>query len=177
MANDQNRWFGTGHLGRDPERFSGEGKKTRSTFSIAINRSYVNSEGERKENATWINCIAFDSIAEKCYQYLKKGQFVVIQGEIQVRKYTARDGAEKTVTEILVKELTAPGGARPKEENESKAADEAGGPIGSYGSDGGPKGYEAPKSSYTLRPDTRTQEELYDRQTGKPIISDDDIPF
>jgi single-strand DNA-binding protein len=176
MANDQNRWFGTGHLGRDPEgSAAAPGKKARSTFSIAVNRNYANADGETKESATWINCVAFDRVAEFCYQYLKKGQFVVVQGEIQVRKYTGRDGAEKTSTEIVVREITAPGGARPSQD--AQPANEGYGAPSQYNSPPAGGYREAPRESSPIKPDTRTQEELYDKATGSPIITDDDIPF
>jgi single-strand DNA-binding protein len=165
MANDQNRWFGTGHLGRDPEgTVAGPGKKARATFSIAVNRNYINAEGETKENATWINCVAFDRIAEFCYQYLKKGQFVVVQGEIQVRKYTGRDSIEKTATEIVVREITAPGGARPAQDAHPPESEKPGSTPGMFGPDGGP------------RSTTTKKDELFDSYKNRPI-TDEDIPF
>ena len=162
MANDQNRCFFTGHLGRDPEgTAAAPGKKARASFSIAVNRNYTNSEGETKEVATWINCVAFDRVAEFCYQYLKKGQFIVVQGEIQVRKYTGRDGAEKTATEIVVKEITAPGGARPSQDAQPANENRSQGDPGSQ-----------PSVSEQSRPKDDTFDSL-----GKPAITDDDIPF
>lgn len=173
MASDQNRWFGTGHLGRDPEGTKADaGKKARATLSIAVNRNYV-VDGETKESTTWVNCVAFDRIAEFCYQYLKKGQFVVVQGELQVRKYTGRDGTEKTVTEIVVREITAPGGARPRDD----ASNGNNRPEENYGG-----GYQPPSAPIGQTkipdnpPDTRTPDQLFDN-LGKPIITDDDIPF
>jgi single-strand DNA-binding protein len=159
MANDQNRWFGTGHLGHDPQgSAAAAGKKARATFSIAVNRNYTNSEGETRETATWINCVAFDRIAEFCYQYLKKGQFVVIQGEIQVRKYTGRDGAEKTATEIVVREISAPGGARPSQD--AQQPDRTSGDPG-------------PAAQYSEQ--NRPKDALFD-SLGNPI-TDEGIPF
>jgi single-strand DNA-binding protein len=175
MANDQNRWFGTGHLGRDPEgSAAAPGKKSRATFSIAVNRNYANAEGETKESTTWINCVCFDRVAEFCYQYLKKGQFIVVQGEIQVRKYTGRDGSEKTATEIVVREITAPGGARPSQD--AQPANEGGAPSQYDSQPADPGGYRYPKESSPIKPDTRTPDELFDK-AGRPIITDDDIPF
>ena len=177
MANDINQCMFTGNLGRDPEKFGGtDGKKARATFSIAVNESYSTADGEKRETVTWVNFIAFDSIAEFCYQYLKKGQFVVVVGKLQVRKYTGRDGAEKTSHEYIVVKLRAPSGGRPKQDEESNPADDEGA-YGSYGPDGGPRGYEAPRQQpYTAKPDPRSQSELYDK-SGQAIIDDNDIPF
>jgi single-strand DNA-binding protein len=171
MARDFNHFFVSGNLGRDPEKHTSEAGKARVEFSIACNEGYTTPTGDRKEKTTWFNCVAFDSTGEFCYQYLRKGSKVFILGKLDIRKYEAKDGTEKISTKVIITQINLASGSRstPKgteEDNEPS--------IGSYGPDGGPK--EDPIAPLPPRSQTERQSPLFD-EAGKPIITDDDIPF
>lgn len=93
-----------GHLGRDPEvRRLSNGDPVVS-LSIATSESWKDkSSGERKEKTEWHRVVIFnENIAKVAEQYLKKGSKVYLEGQLQTRKYTDKDGAEKYSTEIVV---------------------------------------------------------------------------
>ena len=94
-----NRVVLVGRLTRDPElRTSGSGNSF-VNFTIAVNRSYASSNGERE--ADFINCIAFNKQAENLNRYIRKGGLVGIDGRLQTRTYTAQDNSKRTVMEVI----------------------------------------------------------------------------
>lgn len=93
-----------GRLGRDPEiRTASNGNKI-ANFSVATSESWRDkSSGERKEKTFWHNIVIFnENIVKVAEQYLKKGNQVYIEGAIQSREYTDRDGNKKYTTEIVI---------------------------------------------------------------------------
>ena len=93
-----------GNLTRDPElRFTPSGAAV-ATFSIATNRTYV-SEGERKEEADYHRCVAWNKLAELCQQLLKKGTKVFVSGRLQYREWEGQDGQKRRTTEIVASEV------------------------------------------------------------------------
>lgn len=99
---DLNQCTFSGNLGRDPEiRRTGDGKPI-ANFSIAVDGSYKDRDGNRKEQTTWVNVVCFGGIADVVEKYLLKGRKCLISGELRVRKYTDRDGNEKSATEVHV---------------------------------------------------------------------------
>ena len=92
----------TGHLGKDPslDTLSNQQKITR--FSIATNQDYNNPKGERVKNTLWHNLVAWGKVAEEIHQSLKKGTLVTVEGKINYRNYTDKDGARKIFTDIVV---------------------------------------------------------------------------
>jgi single-strand DNA-binding protein len=150
MGLDFNDCHFTGHLGRDPEHKFTQGGQEVTNFSIAVNESYSTKDGDLKEKTLWLNVVAFDKLAELCYKLLQKGSFVDIKGSLSIRKYTGRDGTEKTSVEIIASKFRTAGTSRPKqEENDNRA----------------------PSPAPTER------SEPYDDGFGSAGISDDDIPF
>ena len=100
MSNDLNRCEFIGRLGKDPEtRYSPSGDAI-CNFSIA-----VGWKSKDKEGAEWVSISAFGKLAEICGQYLKKGSQVYIEGKMQTRKWTDKDGQERYTTEIKVHEM------------------------------------------------------------------------
>ena len=89
-----------GRLGRDPElKYTASGKAV-CKFGLATSRKFV-KDGNKQEITQWHNIVVWGKLAELCNQYLSKGKLVVIEGEITYRKYTAKDGVEKYMTEIV----------------------------------------------------------------------------
>ncbi|MCG8994233.1 single-stranded DNA-binding protein [Laribacter hongkongensis] len=94
-----------GNLGRDPEvRYMPNGEAV-CTFSIATTDSWKDKNGQKQERTEWHNIILYRRLAEIAGEYLKKGRPVYIEGRIQSRKYTGKDGVELTAFEILATEL------------------------------------------------------------------------
>ena len=95
-----------GNLGRDPEvRYMPNGEPV-CNFSIATSESWNDrNSGQRQERTEWHNSTLYRRLAEVAGQYLKKGSKVYIEGRIQSRKYTGKDGVERTAYEIIGNEM------------------------------------------------------------------------
>lgn len=100
-----------GRLGRDPEtRYTQAGDGV-CTFSIATSESWRDkTTGQRTERTEWHNIVLYRKLAEIAQQYLTKGKEVYIEGRIQSRKYTGKDGVERTAYEIVGDNLQMLGG-------------------------------------------------------------------
>jgi single-strand DNA-binding protein len=90
-----------GNLGQDPEvRYTATGDAM-CNFSVATKDSWTDkASGEKKETTEWHRVSFFGRTAEVAGQYLKKGSQVYIEGSLRTRKFTDRDGNERSVTEI-----------------------------------------------------------------------------
>ena len=100
-----------GNLGKDPEiRYTPEGKQL-AKFSMAINRSYKNKEGETIDDTQWFNIEAWTGLAKIIEEYLKKGDRVYIEGRLKTESYDI-DGETKYFTKIVARELIMLGSSR-----------------------------------------------------------------
>jgi single-strand DNA-binding protein len=100
-----NRIFIIGNLGRDPEvRYTPTGQMVAS-FSVATNYRYTDSQGQRRSETEWFNCMAYGELAETCNQYLTKGQRVYIEGRLKSRTYQTRDGQTRFSNDITVTDV------------------------------------------------------------------------
>jgi single-strand DNA-binding protein len=90
-----------GRLGRDPEvRYMPNGDAA-VNISLAVGKKWKDkNSGEMKEQTTWVPFSFFGKTAELIGQYARKGSQMRANGEFSVRKYTDKDGAEKTITEV-----------------------------------------------------------------------------
>ena len=103
-----------GNLGRDPEMSYTPNGKAITKFTVAVNRRSRDREtGERKDETTWFNIVAWEQLAETCNNYLHKGSKAYFEGRMTSRKYTNKDGVEVTAWEVTVTdmELLDPKGA------------------------------------------------------------------
>ena len=99
-----------GRLGRDPEcRYLPNGDAV-CNFSIATDESWKDKNGQRQTRTEWHAITMYRKLAEIAAQYLKKGSQVYIEGRIQSRKYTGKDGIERTAYEIVCGEMKMLGG-------------------------------------------------------------------
>lgn len=88
-----------GRLGRDPEtRNFDNGSVT--NFSLATTKSYKGKDGERKEKTEWHNISFWGKQGEIIAKYFKKGDSILVEGEITYRDYE-KDGVKRTITEIV----------------------------------------------------------------------------
>lgn len=95
-----------GNLGRDPEvRYMPNGDPV-CNFSIATSESWNDRQsGQRVERTEWHNIVMYRKLAEIAGQYLRKGSQVYIEGRIQSRKYTGKDGVERTAYDIVANDM------------------------------------------------------------------------
>jgi single-strand DNA-binding protein len=100
-----------GNLGRDPEiRHTPNGG---AVANIAVATSYKLNDrmtGEQKEQTEWHRISFFGRLAEIVGQYLKKGSSVYVEGRLQTRKFTDKDGIEKYATDIIAESMQMLGG-------------------------------------------------------------------
>ncbi len=123
-----NRVLLMGNLTRDPELRYTPGGAAVCEFSIAINRSYTSKTGEKKDEVTYLDIVAWARQAEICAEYLKKGRPVFVEGRLTQDRWE-QDGQKRSrirVTADRVQFLGGPGGG------------------GGGGGGGGPRGAEAP---------------------------------
>ena len=94
-----------GRLGRDPEcRYLPNGDAV-CNFSLATSESWKDQSGQKKERTDWHNITMYRKPAEIAAKYLQKGSLVYLEGRIQSRKYTGKDGIERTAYEIVCSEM------------------------------------------------------------------------
>ena len=154
-----------GNLGRDPEtRYMPNGEAV-TNVAVATTESWKDkTSGDKKEITEWHRITFYRKLAEIAGQYLKKGSSVYIEGRLQTRKWTDKDGVERFTTEIIADTMQMLGG-RPGAGGGSAAMDD------DYGSSNAP----APRQSSAGASSAA-------RPAAKPAASnfndmDDDIPF
>ena len=104
MAGSVNKVILIGNLGRDPEIRSTQDGREIANLAIATSESWKDkSTGERKEKTEWHRVVIFnDGLVNVVKNYLKKGAKVYIEGSLQTRKWTDKDGQEKYSTEVVL---------------------------------------------------------------------------
>ena len=155
MAGSVNKVILIGNLGKDPEIRNTQDGREIANITIATSENWKDKNtGERKEKTEWHRVVIFnENLVKVVKNYLKKGAKVYIEGALQTRKYTDKDGAEKYSTEIVLQgfngQLTMLDGKR----------DDAGSSNSDYGSS--QQNYSAPAAQ------------------SKPAaeLMDDEIPF
>ena len=101
-----------GNLGRDPETRYTTGGDAVCNLSIATSEQWKDKNGEKQERTEWHRVVLFGRQAELAGEYLKKGRSVYVEGRLQTRKYTDKDGVEKYSTEIVGDRMQLLGGGR-----------------------------------------------------------------
>ena len=108
----ENKVILLGNLGRDPETRYTTGGDAVTNLNIATSEQWKDKSGEKQERTEWHRVVLFGRQAEIAAEYLKKGRSVYIEGRLQTRKYTDKDGVEKYSTEIVADRMQLIGGAR-----------------------------------------------------------------
>ena len=94
-----------GNLTRNPEIRHTGNKKPVCIMGLATNRYWTDEYGEKHEEPEYHRIVAFDKLAERCNQYLRKGRMVFVKGRLQYRTYTGQDGIEKFSAEVVLEKL------------------------------------------------------------------------
>lgn len=145
MSGSVNKVILVGNVGRDPEVRRLNSGEPVASFSVATSETWRDkASGERKERTEWHNVVIFnENLAKIAEQYLKKGSKVYLEGQLQTRKYTDKNGAERQTTEVVLQryrgELTLldsrGGGGGASGGGDFGAEDRGGGSVG-YGGGG-----------------------------------------
>lgn len=100
-----------GNCGRDPEtRYTASGEAI-TNVTLATSETWKDkTSGEKKESTEWHRVVFYRKLAEIAGQYLKKGKTVYIEGKLQTRKWTDKDGVERYTTEIVADTMQMLGG-------------------------------------------------------------------
>lgn len=151
-----NRVVLTGRLTRDPELKNTQSGLAVSTFTLAVNRQYTNSQGER--GVDFISCVIWRKAAENFCNFTSKGSLVGIDGRIQTRTYDGQNGQKVYVTEVVVDSFSLLESKKDRQNNAS-----AGNNSTSYNSSNNSTS-NAPQDSFSGSGDM-----IY--------ITDDDLPF
>ncbi len=104
MAGSVNKVILIGNLGRDPEVKRLNSGDPVVNLSVATSESWRDkASGERKERTEWHRVVIYnENLAKVAEQYLRKGSKVYLEGQLQTRKYSDKDGAEKFTTEVVL---------------------------------------------------------------------------
>jgi single-strand DNA-binding protein len=101
-----------GTVSRDPEmRITPNGKPVTS-FSLSTGRTWVNADGQRREETEWFNVVAWGALAEICKQHLTQNQQVYIEGRLQTRGWEDQTGKKHFRTEVVASEMIVLGDRR-----------------------------------------------------------------
>ena len=106
MARGVNKAILVGNLGRDPEvRYSPNGQAV-ANVTLATSESWKDkTSGEKQEKTEWHRVVFFGRLAEIAGEYLKKGAQIYVEGRLQTRKWTDKDGHDRYTTEIVANDM------------------------------------------------------------------------
>jgi single-strand DNA-binding protein len=145
-----NRVVLMGRLTADPELKVTPNGVSVTSFSIAVDRSYVKQGEERK--ADFINIVCWKNTAEFVCRYFGKGSLIALEGQLQSRTYQAKDGTNRYVVEVVANNISFTGEKREQSNSQEYQPQQE---------------YQQPQQSY--------QQQQIDVFSDMPI--DDDLPF
>ena len=170
MSRSLNKAILIGNVGSDPEvRSVGNGGRV-ATFSLATGRVWNDASGAKQEKTEWHKCVVWNNkagtLADVVEKYVKKGERVYVEGEIEYRQWQDKEGQTRYTTEIKVRELMLLGGR-------------AGGASGGGGEDaegGATRRAAAPARGKTAATPAAGGDDFSDFP-GALQDEDDDLPF
>lgn len=139
----------TGRLTKDPELRVSQNNVAVGNFTLAVNRSFTDQNGERQ--ADFINCVLFRKTAEIAKQYLSKGSMVGVTGRLQTRNYENKEGQRVYVTEVVVENLAF---LETKSDNNQQS-----------------------NNNYNQQSNVSVGQNPFGNPTGNVNVSDEDLPF
>ncbi|MCU5746492.1 single-stranded DNA-binding protein [Staphylococcus sp. SQ8-PEA] len=164
-----NRVVLVGRLTKDPDYRTTPSGVSVATFTLAVNRTFTNAQGERE--ADFINCVVFRKQAENVSNYLFKGSLAGVDGRIQSRSYENQEGRRIFVTEVVCDSVQF---LEPKNQNQRHQQNNDFQDFGqSYGGQ-----QSGQNTSYNNNSSNNNQSDNPFANANGPIdISDDDLPF
>ncbi|MFH1552299.1 MAG: single-stranded DNA-binding protein [Candidatus Omnitrophota bacterium] len=122
MAASLNKVFLMGNLTRDPElRYVPSGSAV-ANFTVAVNRVYKDSSGEKKEDVSFIRVVVWGKIAEVCGEYLTKGRPVLVEGRLKSRAWEGQDGQKRSALDVVATSVQFIG-AKPDKASKGDSSD------------------------------------------------------
>jgi single-strand DNA-binding protein len=116
-----------GNLGRDPEvRYTTSGTAV-ANFTMATTDRWNDQSGERKERTEWHRIVVWAKQAEIVGEYLRKGRQVYVEGSLQTREWTDREGNKRYTTEVRAQRVQMLGRPGDQDRERAPAAEPAGG--------------------------------------------------
>ena len=110
MSRSLNKATLIGNLGQDPEiRTTGSGSRV-ANFSLATTRTWNDQSGQPQEKTEWHRVVVWGRLVDVVERYVKKGDRLYVEGEIQYRQYEDKEGVTKYSTEINLREMIMLGG-------------------------------------------------------------------
>lgn len=94
-----------GNLVANPEILTFENGSKLAKFSVGVNTSYKNADGQKVEESSFFNLSAWGKLAEICEKHLKKGQQIAVEGKLVTRSYENKEGLKRYSTEISCNEI------------------------------------------------------------------------
>ncbi|HDT6292696.1 TPA: single-stranded DNA-binding protein [Staphylococcus aureus] len=144
-----------GRLTKDPEFRTTPNGVSVATFTLAVNRTFTNAQGERE--ADFINCVTFRKQADNVNNYLSKGSLAGVDGRLQSRSYENQEGRRVFVTEVVCDSVQF---LEPKNNNQQPN-----------------NNYQQQNNSYNA-PQNRQQQNNPFANANSPIeIDDNSLPF
>ncbi|AKS68020.1 single-stranded DNA-binding protein [Staphylococcus schleiferi] len=164
-----NRVVLVGRLTKDPEYRTTPSGVSVATFTLAVNRTFTNAQGERE--ADFINCVVFRKQAENVNNFLFKGSLAGVDGRLQSRSYENQEGRRVFVTEVVCDSVQF---LEPKSQNQRHS--NQGNDFQSYGQSFGGQ-QQGQNSSYQNNNQPAHNDNPFANANGPIDISDDDLPF
>ncbi len=167
MSRSLNKVTLIGNVGSDPEvRAAGNGGRV-AQFSLATGRNWTDQSGAKQEKTEWHRCVVWNNargsgLADVVEKYVKKGEKIYVEGEIEYRQWQDKDGQTRYTTEIKVKELMLLGGK--------------GGGGGGDDMESAPRRAPAPNRAKTAASPAASGDDFNDFP-GALADEDDDLPF
>ncbi len=149
-----------GNLTRDPELRTTPNGQTVCSFSLAVNRSWKNQNGEQQEAVDYIDCNIWGKPAEIINQYMKKGSGILVSGRLQQRSWE-QEGQKRSKVEVVVEDFNFVGGGN-----------DSGGSGSNYSSNNRSDADSPAPAAAAKKKDTKEVEDI-----GDEPINLDDIPF
>jgi len=159
MARGFNKVILMGNLTRDPELRSTPNGQSVASFSLAVNRSWKNTQGETQEAVDYIDCNAWGKAGEIITQYMQRGGAILVSGRLQQRSWE-QDGNKRSKIEVVVEDFNFVGGG-----------------SGGSSNDGGNSNNNARANSPTPSNKSNKKDDVVVEDIGDEPINLDDIPF
>ena len=175
-----NRVFLMGNLTRDVELRAIQGGQNVAKIGLAINRTWMSQDNEKREEVTFVDCEAWGKTAEILHKYLAKGRPVFIEGRLKLDSWEDKEGKKQSKLKVVVEGFQfvdskpgagGSGGGEGNYSSESNVGSAGSGGGGGSGSDGGGGGGGNPRT-FGSRPSAPSRP-----SSAAEDIPADDIPF
>lgn len=154
-----------GRLTRDPELRTTSNGIAVATFTLAVDRNFTNSRGER--DADFINCVVWRKPAEILCNYTSKGSQIGIDGRLQTRTYDDKDGKRVYVTEVVIEDFTFLNTRQDRENRQNNAG----------GNNSQAENYSSTANKPNNNANNKKPADPFSGSKDTVDISDDDLPF